>query len=287
MQEEIKSKGKCLFCGKMLAKIGINRHLAIHLKEKASRSNAGKSFLVMVETRKGRASTPYFLCLWIDGKIEMAVFDRFLRDIWLECCDHKSDLRKRQGDMVKKIKDDFIHNLMEEDKVEEAMRFITMNYFDEADEVSIYDKAERIFKKGVVLDYDFDYNYHFSSPTPLSITVIEEYAVEADSEIVLLSRNEPLAIMCSTCKKMPAKHICTACFQYINAIFCDDCAKKHAKSCGTFNNYADRPIVNSPRMGMCKYKGGKIDKERDGAFTIKSHKDVTRRKTTKTEIFRK
>jgi hypothetical protein len=52
-------------------------------------------------------------------------------------------------------------------------------------------------------------------------------------------------------------------------LFCDKCAKKHAKKCEDFEDYAALPVVNSPRMGVCAYEGGCIDTERDGAFVKK------------------
>jgi hypothetical protein len=51
---------------------------------------------------------------------------------------------------------------------------------------------------------------------------------------------------------------------------CDTCAQKHAKKCEAFADYASVPVVNSPRMGVCGYEGGKIDKERDGIFKLES-----------------
>ena len=267
MQNKLKSEGKCLLCGKMFSKAGINRHLAAHLKEKEIVCRPGKSFLVMVETSKRRASTPYFLCLWIDGKSEMETLDRFLRDIWLECCDHKSEFRKQEDEKLKKEKDKKIHNLIQQDRMEEAMRFIGMNYYSEDDEISIFNTANEVFQKGAVLEFNFDYCHQFASPTFLNITVIEEYFVKADSEIVLLSRNEPLAIICRDCGKMSASKMCIAHQQY--RWLCDECAQEHAKICSAFNDNAAKQIVNSPRMGTCRYAGGTIDTERDGIFQMK------------------
>jgi hypothetical protein len=112
-----------------------------------------------------------------------------------------------------------------------------------------------------------DYNYDFEDTTTLVITVFEEYPIKADSEIVLLSRNEPLAILCSDCGKMPATLICTACNRD-EALFCEKCAEKHGKTCSDFDDDAARAVVNSPRMGKCEYIGGRIDKERDGVYKI-------------------
>jgi len=68
--------------------------------------------------------------------------------------------------------------------------------------------------------------------------------------------------MCSICRKVPATQVCA-----IDAhVFCDKCAKKHAKKCVDFAEHASMKVVNSPRMGVCGYEGGGIDKERDGIY---------------------
>jgi len=219
MQEKIKSEGVCLFCGKTFAKAGINKHLITHLDEIAKSGQAGKSFLVKVETDKCWGATPYFLSLWVDGSTTMKTIDKFLRDIWLECCGH---LSKFDGAAMSK-------------------------------------KAENVFATGMKLDYEYD----FGSSTLLTLTVMGEYPVKADKKIVLLSRNEPLQTVCSICGKAPATQICSVCIDDYLSVFCDKCAKKHAKECEDFDDYASMSVVNSPRMGVCGYEGGSIDTERD------------------------
>ena len=91
-----------------------------------------------------------------------------------------------------------------------------------------------------------------------------EYPIKADRPIVLLSRNEPLAILCESRGKAPARYICNVCYgDEDEGIFCDKCAKKHKKKCDDFAEYASMPVVNSPRMGVCAYEGGTIDLARD------------------------
>ncbi|MDR1896166.1 MAG: hypothetical protein LBR10_05185 [Prevotellaceae bacterium] len=255
MQEKIKSEGKCPFCGKTFAKAGINRHLITHLKEKEASGKPGKSFLVKVETNKRWGYSPYFLSLWIDCGASMKDLDTFLRKIWLECCGHMSAFRKRE----KRSGRDEIFDMMDEYlgrgnivKYEKMMEEID-------DTVPMSRKVKDILYKDLILEYEYD----FGSSTELSITVMGEYSVKADKKIVLLSRNEPLDIMCNSCKKVPATQICTACIYEKEAEFCDKCAKKHAKKCEDFEDYASLPVVNSPRMGVCGYTGGTIDMERD------------------------
>jgi len=223
MQEKLKSEGKCLFCGQVFTKAGINKHLATHLKKIVKSGETGKSFLVKVETSKYWGPTPYFLSLWIDGETTMKTIDKFLRDIWLECCGHLSEFYG-----VAKTK-----------------------------------KAKDVFTKGMQLEYEYD----FGSSTELTITVVDEYPIKADKKIILLSRNEPLEILCSVCDKAPATQICVICVEFE---FCDKCAEIHAEECGDFADYASMPMVNSPRMGECGYMGGSIDVERDGVFVLKN-----------------
>jgi hypothetical protein len=260
MQEKIKSEGECLFCGKMFAKAGINRHLTIHLKEKEAAGKPGESFLVKVETDKRWGHSPYFLSLWIDGEAKMKDLDTFLRKIWLECCRHMSAFSKRKkGNNMFDIMDAYEYL-----KKENVAKYEKM--MEEMDgTVHMNRKVKDILHKDSMLEYEYD----FGSSTELSIIVMGEYSVKADKKIVLLSRNEPLEIMCSSCEKVPATQVCTTCMYEEDAIFCDKCAKKHAKKCDDFEDGASLPIVNSPRMGVCGYTGGTIDMERDGVFVQK------------------
>ena len=261
MQEKLKSEGKCLFCGKTFAKAGINRHLAMHLKEKTTSGKPGKSFFVKVETPKKWGSTPYFLSLWIDGEAKMQDLDIFLRDIWLECCGHMSAFRNPKKSNP--FNWDFFEaiELAEKGKIKEYEKLMEEG----TGEVPMSRKTKDALYEGLALEYEYD----FGSSTELTITVMSEYPIKADKKIVLLSRNEPLEIMCTTCGKLPATQLCSVCMWEDDAVFCDKCAKKHAKKCEDFADYASMPIVNSPRMGVCAYEGGTIDTERDGVFVLK------------------
>ena len=248
MQESMKSEGKCLFCGEIFTKVGINKHLFAHLKEIGKSGQSGQSFLLKVEPLKRRSETPYFLSLWVDGETTLKTIDTFLRDIWLECCGHLSAFTLPGQKTANKFNLKGIYN-----------SFLVDNDSEYSDEISMRKKTKVVFSKGLKLEYTYD----FGSSTQLNITVISEIPVKADKKIVLLSRNEPLEILCSVCKKAPATQICTMCCYDEDAEFCEKCAKKHEKMCNDFADYAAMPVVNSPRMGICGYKGGSIDTERD------------------------
>ncbi|MCL1936888.1 MAG: hypothetical protein FWF52_00630 [Candidatus Azobacteroides sp.] len=261
MEKKIKSEGKCLFCGKMFSKAGINRHLSTHLEKIAQSGKAGTSFLVKVETDKRWGATPYFLSLWVDGGATLKNIDQFLRDIWLECCGHLSAFRNPQRKSF--VGENFLEamKLIEKGKIKKYEKLME----EDDDEIPMSRKAKEVLDKGLALEYEYD----FGSSTELTLTVIDKYAVKTDPKIVLLSRNEPLPIMCAMCGKVPATQICTVCMDEEDAEFCDQCAQKHAETCSDFKDYASLPVVNSPRMGICAYDGGIIDTERDGVFVLK------------------
>ncbi|MFN0203012.1 MAG: hypothetical protein ACKVTZ_15920 [Bacteroidia bacterium] len=172
----------------------------------------------------------FFLELLVAGDCTLKKIDGFLRQIWLECCGHLSAFSDKK----------------------------TRN------EVPMTKKASAILFKGLVLEYEYD----FGSTTLLTLKVTEEFALKPKESITLLSRNEPLAIMCSTCGKEPAVEMCMICMYEEQAVYCKKCSKKHQKTCADAADYALMRVVNSPRMGVCGYAGGSIDKERDGVYVL-------------------
>lgn len=242
-----------------VCKSRINRHLQKHLADKTKSSKAGKSFLIKIETNSRWGSSPYFLSFWVDGETTIGDIDDFLRGIWLECCGHMSSFtnpkNKQKGGMWDLFE---AENLLAKGKKKEYE-----NMMEESNgEIPKNRKVNAALTKNMKIDFEYD----FGSTTSLHLTVIEEYPVKTDEDIVLLSRNEPPEIFCETCAKEPATQICTVCMGYEKSAFCKKCAKQHAKTCSDFADYAAMPVVNSPRMGVCAYEGGTIDTKRDGAF---------------------
>lgn len=257
--EKLKSEGKCLFCDKTFAKAGMSKHLKKHL-ELMPVDTKRLSYLLKVETPKKWGASPYFLYLWVSNKATINDVDNFLRSIWLECCGHLSSFKDVANKPRRVGMFSFFEEmeLEEQDKTKELERYRADMY----GEIAMNKKVSTVFYQNQVLEYEYD----FGSTTKLMITVIDVIPTVNDIKITLLSRNEPPEIMCETCKKEPATNICIAHGWDEDSLFCPKCAKKHAKECDDFTDYADMPVVNSPRMGVCAYDGGKIDKERDGIF---------------------
>ncbi len=125
-------------------------------------------------------------------------------------------------------------------------------------------KASQVFEPGIQLDYEYD----FGSTTELTVKVLAQYAFGVKKGIELLSRNEPLEIMCDKCGKQPAVELCTVHWSEEERFFCEKCAEPHQKECEDAE-YAMMPVVNSPRMGECGYEGGTIDLERDKSYAVR------------------
>ena len=171
-----------------------------------------------------------FLHILVKSGAKMADIDNFLKDIWLDCCGHLSGF----GHKNFKIK--------------------------------MSDTVTDIFVPKVKIYHDYDYG----STTRVELKAGKAYSLHLKETLILLSRNEPLKLMCVTCKKLPAVYLCSTCIYDGYAFFCEKCAGKHGETCADFTDYASMPIVNSPRMGVCGYTGGSIDKERDGAYKNKN-----------------
>lgn len=170
-----------------------------------------------------------FLHLLVKGNLTMKSIDRFLRGIWLECCVHMSN---------------FGHK----------------NF-----KVSTKERVEDVFQHRVKIFHDYDYG----TTTRVFLRTRKQYSLNLSEDIILLSRNEPLKLLCATCKKKPAINLCSVCWWDDYAFYCEDCSEKHAETCEDFADFAEMPVVNSPRMGECGYTGGEIDVERDGVYKRK------------------
>ena len=260
MQDKLKSEGKCLFCGKTFAKAGINRHLIAELEKLTLVKPNGLSFLLKIESNPRYGTSPYFLSIWVDGNASMGKIDHFLRAIWLECCGHMSAFRNPAAGRSGGGLLDFFEaeELLEAGKIKQYEKLME----ETAGEVPMSRKAKNVFYKDLKLEYEYD----FGSSTDLLITTLAEFPFKANELVVLLSRNEPPEILCDLCEKQPATQICTIHNWDENSLFCEGCAKKHARECADFKDYAAMPVVNSPRMGVCGYTGGTIDMERGGFY---------------------
>jgi hypothetical protein len=100
----------------------------------------------------------------------------------------------------------------------------------------------------------FEYEYDFGSTTSLDLEVTGERSGRSGrSAVRLLARNAPPISACAVCGE-PATLVCAFCLQEsADAFVCTKHRRQH--QCG--EEEAFLPVVNSPRMGVCGYTGGR------------------------------
>ena len=167
-----------------------------------------------------------FLHLLVKGDATMNKIDKYLRGIWLECCGHMSEFGHKSS------------------------------------KVAMGQKVQDVFVPRIKIHHDYD----FGTTTRVFLKGLKHYQLNLKESLVLMSRNEPLNLMCATCKTEPAVNLCATYNWEKYSFFCKKCSKKHEKVCDDFADYSCMPVVNSPRMGQCGYTGGTIDKARDGVY---------------------
>ncbi|MBI3945190.1 MAG: hypothetical protein HY321_04670 [Armatimonadetes bacterium] len=154
------STGTCLVCGAVHSKTGMGRHLiACRAKQIASAGASGARARVFHLAIEGHGDPEYWLHLEIRADASLAALDRYLREIWLECCGHLSafEIEGRQRRMGTPV--------------------------------------ERVLRPGL----RFRHAYDFGSTTHLALRVVAERESVLHGDIELLARNEPPDIRCGVC----------------------------------------------------------------------------------------
>lgn len=235
--------GDCLLCGDTFTNRGMTRHLRSCLAEQPAATDRPAVHLRLSSAHR----TAYWLHVVVEQATTLATLDDFLRDIWVECCTHMSSFTVGDTEYVKPYLED-----------EQPVGF-------GVDRRSMDVQLASVL--AAVSDEEFEYEYDFGTPTELSIRVVDtgRWAVgardgQSDADvsdsyagIALLARNQPPAIECGSCGE-PAAKVCQTCLRTRgpDAWLCEDCAAAHEDAC-------DRPMylprVNSPRTGVCGYRG--------------------------------
>ena len=176
------TKGNCYICGKELGKTAMKNHI---LKLHSSMDSGQECVLLKIE---GAYDKDYWLVVDVPLTASLMTLDRFLRDIWLECCGHLSAFSGKGHQEIGK-----------------SRKFST-------------------FAPGE----QFLHEYDFGSTTETLITVIGRTSRKPQKASVrLLARNIPPQFTCAKCGA-PATDICTECiYETDNPFYCASCAKNH------------------------------------------------------------
>ena len=238
--DQIQSVGKCMYCTEVLDAKAMAKHIETHLKIMEKDDALLTKNIAYIHLKISLKYAPHFLNLLVGTNMKLDNLDFFLRAIWLECCGHSSGftLPYKNG------------------------------HWQDSNDLPFTKKIGDVFTQTNKLDYTYD----FGSSTDLIITAGKTFNLklqtDAKHDITILSRNEPLKIMCSICKDKVALCACEICGLNDDGFFCETCATEHEKSCEDFAEYCRLAVVNSPRMGVCGYEGGAIDEARDGVYKL-------------------
>jgi hypothetical protein len=211
----------------------MTRHLKACLGQQPSSRPGDKTQKTFVISVAGKYWREYWLYLEVPAAALLLDLDRYLRDIWLECCGHLSAFTIEEVDY--QLNTGMVDSMW-------------LDFFGPSHPVkSMKTKLYQVLQPGLT----FDHRYDFGTPTDLKLKVIEaSQRVGSSKEITLLARNDPPNIRCAECGE-PAMQVCSQCiYQGPSAWLCEQHARSHP--CG---EEMFLPVVNSPRVGECGYTG--------------------------------
>jgi hypothetical protein len=218
------SYGKCFLCGETLAKNAVSRHLAkcLPAHEEAGKGQPVRLFHLLAE---GYDAPGYWLHFEIPAAATLEKLDNFLRDIWLECCGHLSAFE--------------IHGR----RYEVATEGADFSFYDERPKAMKSARLEKILAVGDAFSHEYD----FGTTTELKLKVVGERMGPAPKgKIRLLARNYAPDLRCSICGE-PAEVLYV--YEYPYEPYCEEHGMEKYGEEGLL------PVVNSPRMGECGYRG--------------------------------
>lgn len=224
------TKGVCQLCKEVFSKARMTRHLAKCLSAHEEVGTAGgkstrKKVRLIQLVVEGKYNPEYWLYVEMPATAILRDLDQFLRDIWLECCDHLSAFK-------------IAGTQFSVETVEEAVDPWFAPYWQERSmDVPVGEVLHPKMK--------FTHDYDFGSTTHLALRVVgERVGMPSRERVRLLARNEPPQVLCERCGKEPAEWVDT----YEGYDWCcEECIEDTEE-------YA-LPVVNSPRTGVCGYTG--------------------------------
>ncbi len=150
------------------------------------------------------------------GDATLKKLDEYLRAIWLECCDHRSD---------------FMRGGWSEPRIGKSRR------------------AADVLDEGVTLTHVYDFGN--STVSTIKVVAMRQGRPLGRHPIKLMSRNEMPTPSCARCDE-PATRLCIECmYDMVDAVLCAAHAAVHPHE----DDGEPVPLVNSPRLGVCGYQG--------------------------------
>jgi hypothetical protein len=199
----------------------MTRHLGTCAQRQAAIAKAESTQAASETLYHLRVQDAYQPEFWLDlempGSKSLKALDKYLREIWLECCGHLSE-------------------------------FLGKGSF--AREIGMSHKIQDVLAPGITLTHIYD----FGTSSETEIKCVETRAGKPMTQhpLVLMARNLSPAYECIECGQ-PATHLCLECLNEEETwgTLCDQHTATHPH-----DNYGEPiALVNSPRLGMCGYTG--------------------------------
>lgn len=153
------TSGICTYCNNEIPKNSrsILSHLSdCHGKLVSSKHGRTDYLLLLIQDKY---SPEYWLVIKAKPDITMKRLDKFIRDIWVECCGHLSQFSDKYSTIP-------------------MTRLLT-----------------QVFSEGLKIDYVYD----FGSSTEISLSLIQRIQDVDEKEIQILFRNKEIEFKCSLC----------------------------------------------------------------------------------------
>jgi hypothetical protein len=221
MPRRPENPGTCAYCGEVITRRGVNKHMRLCPKRQDALEMAAASGRPVETLWHLRVQDAYLSDFWLDlettGSAPLEKLDRYLRAIWLECCGHLSmfTIGGWRGTEVGKAR-----------------------------------KADSTFEPGLVLRHLYDFGT--TSETDIKVVGSREGKATSKHPIALLARNLMPKVVCQECGQ-EAKWWCIECeYDATNTGFlCNQHVQGHPH-----DHFGEpMPLLNSPRTGMCGYEG--------------------------------
>ncbi len=213
---EMKSEGACKICNRVLSGRGMTSHLRSCMS-KNLQAEQGNRKIFLIKASAG----PFWVYFEVDASSMLEKIDKFLRDLWLECCGHLS-----------------------------AFTIDGVIYYSPNESMYLGGKGmdvslKQVLKPGV----RFRHEYDFGTPTELNLQCISERKGKVKPKMEIMAKNDMPEILCDECGQL-AQEICPECLWEGKGLLCESCVEDH--EC---DEEMLLPVVNSPRMGECGYTG--------------------------------
>ena len=214
--------GICMVCGKELPVQDMQAHIAECIESIAVPDGEENMLLRIV----GRDDPEYWMYIALKKDAQLAQLDKFLRDVWVDCCDHLSVFTAGGKEY----------------------------YSSHAREMEGHSMKLRLFEKNPDCT-QLLYEYDFGTPTRLQIDVIGSFKAEKrHKKAIQLARNIQPQYSCIVCGAKAAYVSSRMDESIADSAYCEACGFDNEEIKSTL-----LPIVNSPRSGMCGYGAWMMD----------------------------